>query len=90
KGTIYQHNYPTLVDKDTFEKCQKVRTRMKNEHPKFIDKPFVFKRILECATCGCRITSEIQKGKYIYLFCAHFRGNCNQERIREEIPLQQV
>ncbi|MDR1087659.1 MAG: hypothetical protein LBL16_05485, partial [Endomicrobium sp.] len=53
KGTIYQHNYPTLVDKDTFEKCQKVRTRMKNEHPKFIDKPFdLIKDFKDCAVMG--------------------------------------
>ncbi|PYQ92697.1 MAG: hypothetical protein DMG02_00460 [Acidobacteria bacterium] len=40
--------------------------------------------LLTCAKCGCAITAERKKGKYVYYHCTDFRGECDNTYIREE------
>jgi len=40
--------------------------------------------LLTCATCGCAITAERKKGKYVYYHCTGFHGSCDNVYIREE------
>ncbi|MDR1196063.1 MAG: recombinase family protein [Endomicrobium sp.] len=92
KGILYPHKYETLIDKATFDKCSEVRTRLKKKPVKYASKPFIFRNILKCAFCGSTITSEIQKGRYIYLACHTCRKKRNpaQERVTEEKLLGQL
>jgi Fe2+ transport system protein B len=39
---------------------------------------------LICGKCGCKITAEIKKERYIYYHCTGYRGKCGNIRIREE------
>src|SRR5207244_13316693 len=34
--------------------------------------------------CGCTMTAEKKKGKYVYYRCTGFRGRCGNTYIREE------
>ncbi len=45
---------------------------------------FAFKGILTCGFCGCAITAEIKKGKYVYYRCTNGKGKCKQPYVREE------
>ncbi len=45
---------------------------------------FPFSGMLTCAHCGCTITAEIKKSRYIYYFCTGARGPCSRPRIRQE------
>jgi DNA invertase Pin-like site-specific DNA recombinase len=87
---IYPHNYPTIIDKEIFDKCQKVRKKLVKVHPKYASKPFIFRGLIKCSTCGCSISSYIKKGKYIYLFCTHYHNNCKQIAVKEEVILAQI
>jgi len=40
--------------------------------------------LLICAKCGCSITAEMKKGKYVYYHCTNFRGECDNSYIRQE------
>jgi hypothetical protein len=40
--------------------------------------------LLTCALCGCAITAERKKGRYVYYHCTNFRGECGNSYIREE------
>jgi hypothetical protein len=40
--------------------------------------------LLTCAKCGCSITAEMKKGKYVYYHCTNFRGECANSDIRQE------
>ena len=40
--------------------------------------------LLTCAKCGCMITAERKKGKYVYYRCTGYRGACGNTYIREE------
>jgi hypothetical protein len=39
---------------------------------------------LKCAQCGCAITAEIKKDRYIYYHCTFDKGNCGGLYVREE------
>jgi Recombinase zinc beta ribbon domain len=43
-----------------------------------------FMGLLKCARCGCTMTAEKKKGKYIYYRCTGFKGACGNEYIRDE------
>jgi len=40
--------------------------------------------LLRCAKCGCAITGERKKGKYVYYHCTNYHGGCDNTYIREE------
>src|SRR5207249_8997361 len=40
--------------------------------------------LLKCALCGCAMTAEKKKGKYVYYRCTGFHGPCGNTYIREE------
>jgi hypothetical protein len=40
--------------------------------------------LVTCGLCGCAMTAEIKKGRYIYYHCTGFRGRCGNTYIREE------
>ena len=40
--------------------------------------------LLTCGRCGCSITAEKKKGKYVYYRCTAFRGACGNTYVREE------
>ena len=67
----------------------KNRTRFK-----YAEKPYVFRGLIKCANCGCAITSDTKtkpSGKtYTYLSCSHFKGNCTQPAVNENVLLQQI
>jgi site-specific DNA recombinase len=81
-GKIYQGNHPPIITKELFSQVQEVFKRQNK--PKYSKRKFAFAGLLKCDKCGCAITSEIQKGKYIYYHCTGFKGNCGNSWIRQE------
>jgi site-specific DNA recombinase len=98
KGKLYSHVYPILIEPSLFDQCQAVSQRFskKNKTENAIQqrskKPFVFRGLIRCSHCGCQITSDIKKGRYVYLFCSKAKGKelCKAERIREEKAMEIV
>ena len=84
KGKRYEHGqHQPIVEPDLFFAVQK---RLAEQ---FISRPrthkFAFLGLIKCAHCGCSVTAEIQKGKYIYYHCTGKRGGtCKKKFIREE------
>ena len=37
-----------------------------------------------CGICGCAITAEVKKAKYVYYHCTAYRGRCGNTYVREE------
>src|SRR5262249_48280156 len=48
----------------------------KQKHP--------FMGLVRCGRCGCVMTAEKKKGKYVYYRCTGARGACGNAYIREE------
>ena len=78
----YIGNHQPIVTSELFNKVRSVRES--NSKPKTKKTKFPFRGLLTCARCGCAITAEIKKKKYVYYHCTGGRGKCNQQYVREE------
>lgn len=64
KGNRYQGIHVRLINRELFEEVQtELRRDGKPESRKGM---FAFAGLLRCGRCGCQITPEINKGKYVY------------------------
>lgn len=86
KGKRVPHVYPILIDESLFDRCQQIREGNNNKPVVSTEKPFVFRGLMKCGSCGCSITSDLKKGRYVYLACTKAKGKdkCASKRIREE------
>ena len=70
KGKLYPHNYPPLISRELFDRCEAVRLgKARQSAVRYSEKPFVFRGLLTCAVSGRAVTSDIKKGRHIYLIC---------------------
>ena len=88
KKELHQGIHKPAISKKLFEKCQKV-LKNKARPQKRNQKVYAFRGLLNCAECGCSITSETQK-KHIYYRCTKKRVPCSQLYIREENLAKQI
>jgi site-specific DNA recombinase len=81
-GKRHQGSHEPIITRTTFDAVQSILHRKppsrswKRRHP--------FMGLLTCAKCGCSITAEMKKGKYVYYHCTNFRGECDNSYIRQE------
>lgn len=73
KGKEYPHRYPHIISRDTFFRAQEIRASWNKKPYKFKSKPYAFKGLIKCAVCGCTITPEFKKGKYILYACTNYK-----------------
>lgn len=72
-----------LISRELFVQVQNLlRNPKKNKSKKGL---FPFSNLLSCGVCGCALTAEIQKEKYIYYHCTSYKGNCKQPYLKQEM-----
>ncbi len=81
-GTLYQGKHTPTVSKELFNLVQE--TFESQNRPKQTKRRFPYTGLMVCGKCGCAITAEIKKGKYVYYHCTGFKGKCGNTWIREE------
>jgi site-specific DNA recombinase len=82
KGTRHAGSHQPLVTRETFHAVQAVLGRKpRARHPK---QRHAFMGLLTCARCGCAMTAEKKKGKYVYYRCTGYHGACGNAYVREE------
>ena len=81
-GKRYQGKHPPLIDKALFDRVQAVAAQ-RNDTRATVHR-FPYTGLLKCARCGCAITAEIKKDRYIYYHCTFYKGNCGGLYVREE------
>ncbi len=93
RGEEYQGDHEPLVSEGLFRRVQEVFAQT-NKPASPQKRTYAYTGLIECAHCGCAITAEKKKRKYIYYHCT---GNgdpdCPQPYIREkdlEVLLRQV
>jgi site-specific DNA recombinase len=79
---LYHGSHPPIVSHALWEQTQEAFR--KSNHPKHTKREFPFIGMLMCAFCGCAITAEIKKGKYIYYHCTGNHGPCPRPAARQE------
>ena len=78
RDVLYTGQHSPIVSQELFDKAQ-VSFRKDNK-PLYRDNhDFTFAGMMTCAKCGCAITAEIKKGRYIYYHCTGGKGKCEQK-----------
>lgn len=81
-GVIYDGKHAPIVDVELFNKVQ---TKFNVPKTRTHNVEFAYSGLIRCGICGCQLTAELKKGKYIYYHCTGKRGgNCKRDFIREE------
>lgn len=83
------HSYPVIVSTDLFMKCVAVREQRNKQYTRMTKHETIFKGFIKCANCGCTVTPDIKKGKYIYLKPNSKKG-CNCKQINENVANNMV
>jgi site-specific DNA recombinase len=77
EGVIRKGNHKAIVSLETFNLAQELLQNKSHPHPK---KYFYSAQgFLQCASCGCAITVDTQKG-YQYYYCTNGKGVCTQNK----------
>jgi site-specific DNA recombinase len=83
-GQAYPHNYENVISRGLFDEVQRIKAGYMKKHSKFAGLPYVYRGMIRCATCGCMITPEKKKGRYVYYHCTEYYGKHNADWVREE------
>jgi hypothetical protein len=82
-GKLYHGIHPAIVTKELYDRVQQIFagkqhvTTKKKRH-------YAYCGLLQCADCGCAITAETAKQKYVYYHCTFNKGKHNNIYVREE------
>ena len=89
RGEIFEGKHEPLISKKLFDKCQEVMSK-RGKVQEIRKHNFAFLGLLKCASCGCSITAEKQKG-HIYYRCTKKKGPCQEKHyLREEALTEQI
>lgn len=83
KGKLYRGNHTPIISEELFNIVQDVLKGNARKKSKG-DRKFTYTGLINCANCGCLITAEIKKRKYIYYHCTNFKRTCNKKSVNEE------
>lgn len=81
-GKMYQGTHPLIIDPALFRRVQEILDS--KSRPRKQKHSFPFAGFLACHKCGCALTAEIKKGKYVYYHCTGYHGKCGLPYFREE------
>lgn len=80
RDKLYPHKYKPLISKELFDRCQKIRDSWGKKPFQFASKPYIFRGLVRCAKCGCSMSPETAKGKFIYYSCTNAKKDiCNSK-----------
>lgn len=83
KGKEWPHRYNIIVSKELFDKVQEIKAGYNKKHFKFAGLPYLYRGLIRCSECGCMITPEKKKGKYVYYHCTQYYGKHGAKWLKE-------
>jgi site-specific DNA recombinase len=90
KSKLYPHKYDCIINKDLFERVQRVFDGYKIKPTSYAGLPYVYRGLINCSECGCRITFEKKKNKYIYGHCTQKKGHHGAVYVNEDVLTEQL
>ncbi|MBI3408098.1 MAG: recombinase family protein [Planctomycetes bacterium] len=83
-GKLLMGKHEPIISRDLFDRVQAMFVARERKKGKPRKNDFAFSGLMVCGECGCAVTAEIQKGRYVYYHCTNYHGNCNEGFYREE------
>ena len=88
-GKLFPHKYERIISEKLFDDVEAVRNGYKVKPTIYAGLPYVYRGLIQCAECGCRITFEQKKQKYIYGHCTQTKGKHGAAYVNEDELTQQ-
>ncbi len=90
-GEDYPGIHEPIVSPELFHEVQRVMHGRTTRSGFTVAHEFAYRGLMTCAFCGCSITAELKKGKYIYYRCTGMRDKkCpGMQMVREEVLTDQ-
>jgi site-specific DNA recombinase len=82
RESFYKGKHKPIVSLSLYQQVQEAFDL--TNRPKKTKQEFAFAGLMTCGVCGCAMTPQIQKQKYVYYHCSQGRGECKSRYIREE------
>lgn len=90
RGKEYPHKYEPIISQHMYEEAKRVREGKIKAPFKSVSHPFIFKGLITCDNCGCRVTAEQKKKKYNYYSCTNSKHVCERVYVPESELLEPV
>jgi site-specific DNA recombinase len=83
-GKRHQGTHEPIVSQDLFDRVQEMLDEKGRRRTRQQKHEWAFHGLVSCGHCGCALTAEIKKGRYIYYHCTGNKGKCPEKYVREE------
>ena len=80
-GETHVGQHPPLVSRTLYDRVQDLMQGRNHNNAGFGTLPFAYRGLF---TCGCGLTAERKKGRYVYYHCTGNRGACPNPFVRGE------
>ena len=88
-GKLYQGTHAPMVTRDLWDRVQEQLSARPGKHRE-TKRTFAYGGgLMTCGICGCTITAEIKKGRYVYYRCTGYKGSHVVKAVREEVLTDQ-
>jgi site-specific DNA recombinase len=84
KGKTYKGRHTPLISVELFERVQDVLQGRHRKKLRRVKNDFAFSSLIHCGHCGCALTGDIKKGRYVYYRCTGYKGRCPEPYVKEE------
>ena len=84
KGQLFEGSHEPIVTRDLWNQVQAVLDSRQNKKSGYRKHKWAFQGLISCGRCGCAMTAEIKKGRYIYYHCTGHKGKCGEPYVREQ------
>ncbi len=83
-GVHYEGIHEPIVTRDTWYQVKNVRSEKARKRTGKQKYDWAFRGMVSCGHCGCALTAEKKKSKYVYYHCTGHKGKCPEKYVREE------
>jgi site-specific DNA recombinase len=90
EGELYPHHYTPIITSKLYAKVEAVRAGYNVKPSIYAGLPYIYRGLITCSDCGCRITFEQKKQKYIYGHCTQTRGKHGAVYVQEDELTKQL
>jgi site-specific DNA recombinase len=83
-GKEHRGTHEPIISKELYDRVQEVMVEKGNRRTRQQKHNWAFQGLLTCGHCGCALTAELKKQRYVYYHCTGYKGKCPEKYVREE------
>ena len=83
-GKHYQGTHEPIISQELFDRAQDALTKNGHSRRRPHAHEWAFQGLVLCGHCGCALTAEMKKQRYVYYHCTGYKGKCPEKYVREE------